>query len=174
MVSRAKEKLHKIFTYGTLKTGQSNHHELTDPEHGRCKLLGTGRTQQTFPLVLPSNYDYPYLLNKERLGHVSVLIVIMKWKVSEKTLVIRISFSVRLRILKSENRCRHCSLFRVSFTVSSLKTSATRLCDMLLACSNSVQVAIFPLLSSTHFSLQHLLSHVTAGKKQISSEEVVW
>ena len=88
MVSRAKEKLHEIFTYGTLKTGQSNHHELTDPEHGRCKLLGTGRTQQTFPLVLPSNYDYPFLLNKERLGHVSVLIVIMKWqsqwKVSEK------------------------------------------------------------------------------------------
>ena len=26
---------------------------------------------------------------------------------------------------KSENTCRHCSLFRVSFTVSSLKTSAT-------------------------------------------------
>ena len=75
---------------------------------------------------------------------------------------------------KSENRCRHCSLFRVSFTVSSLKTSATRLCDMLRACSNSVQVAIFPLSSSTHFSLQHLLSHVTAGKNQISSEEVVW
>ena len=75
---------------------------------------------------------------------------------------------------KSENRCRHCSLFRVSFTVSTLKASATRLCDTLRACSNSVQVAIFPLSSSTHFSLQHLLSHVTAGKKQISSEEVVW
>ena len=26
---------------------------------------------------------------------------------------------------KSENRCRHCSLFRVSFSVLSLKTSAT-------------------------------------------------
>ena len=76
--------------------------------------------------------------------------------------------------MDSENRCRHCSLFRVSFTVSSLKTSATRLCDTLRACSNSVQVAIFPLSSSTHFSLQHLLSHVTAGKNQISSEEVVW
>ena len=88
MASQAKEKLHKVFTYGTLKTGQSNHHELKDPEHGRCKLLGTGKTQQTFPLVLPSNYDYPFLLNKEGLGHVSVLIVIMKWlsqwKVSKK------------------------------------------------------------------------------------------
>ena len=38
MVSRAKEKLHKVFTYGTLKTGQLNHHELTDPKHGRCKV----------------------------------------------------------------------------------------------------------------------------------------
>ena len=80
MASQAKEQLHKVFTYGTLKTGQSNHHELTDPEHGQCKLLGTGRTQQTFPLVLPSNYDYPFLLNKEGLGHVSVLIIVMEWQ----------------------------------------------------------------------------------------------
>ena len=96
-----------------------------------------------------------------------------------KTISFLLSKEIQLALFsatlyKSENRCRHCSLFRVSFTVSSLKTSATCLCDTLRACSNSVQVTIFPLSSSTHFSLQHLLSHVTAGKNQISSEEVVW
>ena len=47
---------------------------------------------------------------------------------------------------KSENRCRHCSLFRVSFTVSSLFSSATHErnnCNMLCSCSIMVQVAIF-------------------------------
>ncbi|XP_018021565.1 putative gamma-glutamylcyclotransferase CG2811 [Hyalella azteca] len=57
-----------VFVYGTLKAGEPNHHWLTDPRNGRARLLGRARTVDTFPLVIASRYNIPYLLRAPGVG----------------------------------------------------------------------------------------------------------
>ncbi|XP_072143740.1 gamma-glutamylaminecyclotransferase C-like [Dermacentor andersoni] len=61
--------MHPVFTYGTLKCGQPNHHILMNPNNGRATLIGTARTLKKWPLVLVSSYEIPCLLPREGMGH---------------------------------------------------------------------------------------------------------
>ncbi|KAH7954863.1 hypothetical protein HPB49_022327 [Dermacentor silvarum] len=61
--------LHHVFTYGTLKYGQPNHHILTNPNNGRATLIATAKTLKKWPLVLMSSYEIPCLLPREGMGH---------------------------------------------------------------------------------------------------------
>lgn len=63
------EAFHLMFTYGTLKSGQTNHHILTNTENGRATLLGPAKTLKKWPLVLVSAYEIPCLLPLEDVGH---------------------------------------------------------------------------------------------------------
>ena len=54
---------HLVFVYGTLKTGEPNHHVLQDPTRGKKELLGVGETVSKYPLVVASRYNIPYLLD---------------------------------------------------------------------------------------------------------------
>ena len=68
--------LHKVFVYGTLKSGQPNHYLLEGKRCvGNAEFLGKGRTVERFPLVISENYSYPFLLDKEGVGIVSMTYV---------------------------------------------------------------------------------------------------
>jgi len=56
------------FVYGTLKIGEPNHHWLTDPNNGSATFVGTGVTQNKFPLIIASRYNIPFLVDKEGTG----------------------------------------------------------------------------------------------------------
>lgn len=43
--------LHKIFVYGTLKTGQRNHYLMQDTNNGAAKFIGKGELLESYPLV---------------------------------------------------------------------------------------------------------------------------
>jgi len=59
---------HLVFVYGTLKTGEANHHVISSGE-GHSLCLGKGRTQTKFPLVIGSRFNVPYLLDAPGKGH---------------------------------------------------------------------------------------------------------
>lgn len=58
-----------IFVYGTLKTGQPNHHIMTNGVHGKARFHGKGRTVEKYPLVIAGVYNIPYLINTAGKGH---------------------------------------------------------------------------------------------------------
>ncbi|XP_070392734.1 putative gamma-glutamylcyclotransferase CG2811 [Dermacentor albipictus] len=60
---------HYVFVYGTLKTGETNHTILTNPDNGCSALVGQARTLKKWPLVLVSSYEIPCLLPCEGVGH---------------------------------------------------------------------------------------------------------
>jgi gamma-glutamylaminecyclotransferase len=53
---------HRVFVYGTLKRNQPNHHFFEAPELGQCELVGTGRTVASFPLIVTTRWNLPFLL----------------------------------------------------------------------------------------------------------------
>ena len=60
-----------VFTYGTLKRGEPNHY-LIQPElapKGKSLLIGTGTTQNKFPLVIATKYNIPHLLDNPGVGN---------------------------------------------------------------------------------------------------------
>eukprot|EP00088_Acartia_fossae_P071169 TRINITY_DN9712_c0_g1_i1.p1 TRINITY_DN9712_c0_g1~~TRINITY_DN9712_c0_g1_i1.p1 ORF type:complete len:164 (-),score=27.44 TRINITY_DN9712_c0_g1_i1:133-624(-) len=63
------ENLVKVFVYGTLKRGEPNHGLLSSAGNGFQKLLGIAKTSKSFPLVIASRYNIPYLLDKEGTGN---------------------------------------------------------------------------------------------------------
>ena len=62
--------LHRIFVYGTLKRGQPNYHLLTDLSKGVAKWLGAAKLEKKYPLVVASQFNVPFLLDKEGEGKV--------------------------------------------------------------------------------------------------------
>lgn len=56
-----------VFVYGTLKTGEPNHHWLTDAQ-GRSSFLGPGLTLDTWPLVVVTKYNIPMLLGNNNIS----------------------------------------------------------------------------------------------------------
>ena len=55
---------HLVFVYGTLKRGEPNYH-LIKPgsSSGKSELVGTGYTENKFPLVIATKYNIPHLLD---------------------------------------------------------------------------------------------------------------
>ncbi|KRF97562.1 uncharacterized protein Dwil_GK20731, isoform B [Drosophila willistoni] len=58
-----------VFVYGTLKSGQPNHHWLTLPQNGKSTFLAKGKTSVKFPLVIGTRYNIPFLLDKPGQGN---------------------------------------------------------------------------------------------------------
>ncbi|KAK8785041.1 hypothetical protein V5799_008587 [Amblyomma americanum] len=64
-----KEAWHSVFVYGTLKSGESFNHVLTDATKGQASLVGPAKTVKKWPLVLVSSLEIPCLLPYEGQGH---------------------------------------------------------------------------------------------------------
>ncbi|XP_013395290.1 gamma-glutamylaminecyclotransferase-like isoform X3 [Lingula anatina] len=60
--------LHRVFVYGTLKRGEPNHHVMTNTENGTAKFVGEGKTTESWPLVIASKYNIPFLLHCKGKG----------------------------------------------------------------------------------------------------------
>ncbi|XP_044745260.1 putative gamma-glutamylcyclotransferase CG2811 isoform X2 [Coccinella septempunctata] len=61
--------LHKVFVYGTLKTGEPNHHVFANNVDGCYKLLCKAVTSQKYPLILGTKFNIPFLLQKPGTGY---------------------------------------------------------------------------------------------------------
>lgn len=64
-----KSPLHRVFVYGTLKRGEPNHGIIKDAANGYAKFLGLGRTTVSYPLVIGTKYNIPFLLKKADVGN---------------------------------------------------------------------------------------------------------
>ncbi|VDO69844.1 unnamed protein product [Onchocerca flexuosa] len=60
-----------VFVYGTLKRGEPNAAILADPATGTQRFVGTGKTVNAFPLIIASQFNIPFCLNKPGIGKVS-------------------------------------------------------------------------------------------------------
>ncbi|XP_045481657.1 putative gamma-glutamylcyclotransferase CG2811 isoform X2 [Harmonia axyridis] len=60
---------HKVFVYGTLKTGEPNHHVFKGNMEGRYKLLCDAATVEKYPLIIGTKYNIPFLLQEPGTGH---------------------------------------------------------------------------------------------------------
>eukprot|EP00899_Mesostigma_viride_P010531 jgi/Mesvir1/1947/Mv22965-RA.1 len=59
-----------IFVYGTLKQGHHNHPLMKKHgDVGAAHFVGSGKTHDRFPLVMPGPYHTPYLLDVPSVGH---------------------------------------------------------------------------------------------------------
>uniref|UniRef100_A0A915HWI6 Gamma-glutamylcyclotransferase family protein n=1 Tax=Romanomermis culicivorax TaxID=13658 RepID=A0A915HWI6_ROMCU len=54
---------HMVFVYGTLKSGEPNHHYLSNSFDEFCKYIGLGQMEKKYPLIIASKYNIPYLLD---------------------------------------------------------------------------------------------------------------
>ncbi|XP_014613991.1 PREDICTED: putative gamma-glutamylcyclotransferase CG2811 isoform X1 [Polistes canadensis] len=61
--------LHRIFVYGTLKRGEPNHKLIQDKTNGYAKFLGIAKTTSSYPLIIATKYNIPFLLKKPGVGH---------------------------------------------------------------------------------------------------------
>ena len=61
---------HRVFVYGTLKSGQPNHKLMNIHELGHRQLIGTARTDVEFPLVIATRWNLPFLLYAPGHGQV--------------------------------------------------------------------------------------------------------
>ncbi|XP_003737005.1 putative gamma-glutamylcyclotransferase CG2811 isoform X2 [Galendromus occidentalis] len=66
LISRA---MHRIFVYGTLKSGEPNAHLMVDSTLGKATFVGKAETVRKFPLLIASRFNVPYLLYKPGTGH---------------------------------------------------------------------------------------------------------
>lgn len=56
--------MHLVFSYGTLKRGQPNHHHMAAGiESGDCELVGFGVTLTRYPLIVDQLFNIPFLLD---------------------------------------------------------------------------------------------------------------
>ncbi|XP_051558165.1 gamma-glutamylaminecyclotransferase C-like [Myxocyprinus asiaticus] len=62
-------KMTQVFVYGTLKSGQPNYYRMLDAANGKAKFLGRSRTVDSYPLVIATQYNIPFLLNVPGKGH---------------------------------------------------------------------------------------------------------
>lgn len=58
-----------VFVYGTLKSGEPNHHWLTNLNNGASKFIGNGKTTGKFPMVLGTRYNIPFVVDVRGMGH---------------------------------------------------------------------------------------------------------
>ncbi|XP_047102615.1 putative gamma-glutamylcyclotransferase CG2811 isoform X3 [Schistocerca piceifrons] len=61
--------LHKVFVYGTLKKGEPNHFYFTNKANGYAKFISAAETVKRYPLIIDTQYNIPFLIHKEGVGH---------------------------------------------------------------------------------------------------------
>ncbi|GAB1611133.1 putative gamma-glutamylcyclotransferase CG2811 isoform X1 [Argonauta hians] len=61
-------RLERVFVYGTLKRGQPNHIHLENAANGLAKFIGEAYTKHTYPLVVASDSNIPFMLPFEGKG----------------------------------------------------------------------------------------------------------
>uniref|UniRef100_UPI0037E9594B gamma-glutamylaminecyclotransferase C-like n=1 Tax=Semicossyphus pulcher TaxID=241346 RepID=UPI0037E9594B len=59
----------RVFVYGTLKRGQPNNYRMFDTSNGKAEFLASARTTQTYPLIITTQHNIPFLLNIPGKGH---------------------------------------------------------------------------------------------------------
>ena len=59
-----------VFVYGTLQRNEPNHHFLTSSTNGFSKYVGRGRLVDKYPLILATDMNVPFLLDKKGTGKV--------------------------------------------------------------------------------------------------------
>ena len=59
-----------IFVYGTLKHGEPNEYMMQENNGQTAKLTGNGITKRSFPLVIATRYNVPFLLDAPGTGQV--------------------------------------------------------------------------------------------------------
>lgn len=69
MVSHQTKQLFKVFVYGTLKKGESNHMVLSSNSNGFAEYACDGITSVKFPLIIGTRRHVPFLLNVPNIGH---------------------------------------------------------------------------------------------------------
>lgn len=69
MKRKMSNELNKVFVYGTLKTGEPNHHWFQKAAEGYYKLLCEAKTIEKYPLIIGTQYNIPFLLNNPGKGH---------------------------------------------------------------------------------------------------------
>lgn len=60
-----------VFIYGTLKRGEPNESVMTNLVTGMQRFVGTGKTVNAYPLIIASEYNIPFCLDKPGIGNVS-------------------------------------------------------------------------------------------------------
>ena len=70
---------HRVFVYGTLKSGQPNHHLMNMHELGHCRLIGSARTDVRLPLIITTRWNIPFLLYAPGKGQVPVVISVLRF-----------------------------------------------------------------------------------------------
>lgn len=58
-----------VFLYGTLKTSEQNHYLLMQKGNGVAKFVQKAVTREKFPLVVATQYNVPFMLNKAGVGN---------------------------------------------------------------------------------------------------------
>ncbi|KAL4001682.1 AIG2-like family protein [Acanthocheilonema viteae] len=58
-----------VFVYGTLKRGEPNASIMADLITGMQRFIGTGKTVNAYPLIIASEYNIPFCLNKPGIGN---------------------------------------------------------------------------------------------------------
>uniref|UniRef100_A0A0R3RRB8 Gamma-glutamylcyclotransferase family protein n=1 Tax=Elaeophora elaphi TaxID=1147741 RepID=A0A0R3RRB8_9BILA len=58
-----------LFIYGTLKRGEPNAPIMADVVTGMQRFVGTGKTVNAFPLIIASEYNIPFCLDKPGIGN---------------------------------------------------------------------------------------------------------
>jgi gamma-glutamylaminecyclotransferase len=61
--------LTKVFFYGTLKRNQPNHELVIN---NRAQFVSEATTVDKWPLIIASEYNVPYILNKKGFGKVKM------------------------------------------------------------------------------------------------------
>lgn len=57
-----------VFVYGTLKHAEPNAAVMENPATGKCKLVGSGKTVNAYPLIIASKYNIPFCLDQPGTG----------------------------------------------------------------------------------------------------------
>ena len=59
---------YKLFFYGTLKRNEPNHHHILNRN---VKFVSEATTVDKWPLIIATDYNIPYLVNKKGYGNVN-------------------------------------------------------------------------------------------------------
>lgn len=57
-----------VFVYGTLKRDQPNHYLMLNANNGKAKFVANGTTQDSFPMVIGTRYNIPFLVHVPNVG----------------------------------------------------------------------------------------------------------